>query len=608
MHSLTYIKISNFRSCLSTELSINEYTPIVGYNNAGKSTILSAIEWLLAPTALTAVDFNVTDQSLIVEGKVVGIDIAILEAMPNNHAQAIRPYLSGDEIRIRRKMPSSGAATTAKLEVRDLAVTDENAETAWRNNPTGLDGAIKAIFPSPIRVQAMEKACDDVGKSSKTNTIGRLIAAITEEVKRAHEVEFSAALKTIRDRLAADGENRAEELQMLDTEASAHLAELFPGLSLKIDLAPPEIPDLFKSGTVQVLESDGAGSIRSFDSVGHGAQRCIQMALIRHLAAKTAAIGGSPRTTLLLIDEPELYLHPQGIEQVRLALKKLSKNGYQVVFSTHSPALITRDSAPDTVIVRKNCTPLSTSARNPLRAAAITAIADAPHQSRMIFELGRASEVFFSDKVLLGEGKTEARLLPIAYEAIRGRSLKGDRLGLVAVDSSTSLVPAKRVLGEMQIEAVALADLDFAFKVAPRQGLLPDTDPDLAAARPILARLSTVAGADFLLETDGLPKKGGTLKPADAWAMFAADADGRTIAESLHAKLLRHGFWLWVVGTIEDALGGVGKGEAAIQSLELSIPTKTPIQLQAELPLFAALLEWFNPLIDPIPAAPAQPL
>jgi putative ATP-dependent endonuclease of OLD family len=596
MHSLTYVKISNFRSCLTTELSINEFTPIVGYNNAGKSTILSAIEWLLAPTSFASSDFNVADHPVVVEGKVVGINAVILDAMPNNHAQAIRPYLANGEVRIRRKMASPGTAASAKIEVRDLTVSDEKSETAWRTNPVGLDSAIKAIFPSPIRVQAMEKAGDDVGKSSKTNTIGRLIAAITDEVKRAHEEEFSAALKTIRDRLAADGENRAVELQTLDSEASAQLAELFPGLALKIDIAPPDIPDLFKSGTVQVIESDGPGSIRSFDSVGHGAQRCIQLALIRHLAAKTAATGGSPRTTLLLIDEPELYLHPQGIEQVRLALKKLSKNGYQVVFSTHSPALITRDSAPNTVIVRKNGTPLSTSARNPLRAATVMAIDDAPHQSRMIFELGRASEVFFSDKVLLCEGKTEARLLPIIYEALRGKSLKGDRFGLVAVDSSSSLIPAKKVLIEMQIDSVALADLDFAFKVAPRQGVLEAADADLFAALQILCRLSVVPGADFQLETDGLPKKGGTLKPADAWAAFAADTEGKLVSESLHRKLLSHGIWLWKVGTIEDALGGAGKGEATIRALELSIPAMPPTSIQSDLPEISALLNWFAPV------------
>jgi energy-coupling factor transporter ATP-binding protein EcfA2 len=595
MHSLTYIKITNFRSCLSTELSVNEFTPIVGYNNAGKSTILSAIEWLLAPTGLTETDFNVADQTLIVEGTVVGIDDSILDAMPHNHSQAVRPYLTDGKIRIRRKMLSPGTAATARLEVRDLTIIDEISNAAWRSNPTGLDGAIKALFPIPIRVHAMDKVSDDVGKSSKTNTIGRLISAITEGVKRAHEAEFSAALKMIRDRLAADGANRAEELQILDTEASAQLADLFPGLSLKIDLAPPEIPDLFKSGTVHVIERDGAGSIRNLDAVGHGAQRCIQMALIRHLSMKTAANGANPRTTLLLIDEPELYLHPQGVEQVRIALKKLSRNGYQVIFSTHSPALITRDAAPDTVIVRKTGVPLSTLSRNPLRAAVTSAIFNYPHQSRMIFELGRASEIFFSDKVLLCEGKTEARLLPVTYESIRGKSLKGNRLGLVAVDSSTSLFPAKRVLEKMHIETIALADLDFAFKVAPQQGLLQDQDQDLTAARPIFVRLSTVAGADFLLESDGLPKKGGTLKPADAWAAFATDADGRRIAESLHAKLLLHGFWLWVVGTIDHALGAVGKGEAAIQSLERSIPTKSPEAIRTELPLLAALLDWFSP-------------
>ena len=600
MHSLTYIKISNFRSCLATELSINEFTPIVGYNNAGKSTILAAIEWLLAPSALNSGDFNVTDRPLVVEGKVVGIDDAILDKMPTNHAKAISPYLADGEIRIRRQMSSPGSASTAKLEVRDLAVIDESDSAAWHSNPTGLDVAIKAIFPSPIRVQAMEKAGDDVGKSSKSNTIGRLIAEITDEVRRAHETEFSEALKKLRDRLAADGKNRALELQTLDDEASAQLADLFPGLSLKVELVLPEIPDLFKSGTVQVIENDGTGSIRSFESIGHGAQRCIQMALIRYLAAKTAATGASPRTTLLLIDEPELYLHPQGIEQVRLALKKLSVNGYQVVFSTHSPALITRDSAPDTVIVRKNGAPLSTEARNPLRAAVTSTIADAPHQSRMIFELGRASEVFFSDKVLLGEGKTEARLLPIIYETLRGRSLKSDRLGLVAMDSSSSLIQAMRVLKGMQIDAVALADLDFAFKVAPQHGLLEDADPDLTAARAIFARLSCAANADFLLETDGLPKKGGTLRPAAAWAAFAADADGHQIAQSLHDKLLQHGVWLWVVGTIEDALGGIGKGESAIQSLELSIPKKTAAQLQNELPLVCSLIDWFGPSVEQI--------
>jgi len=593
MHALSHLTISNYRSCRATVLQLHSFTPIVGYNNAGKSNILNAIEWLLSASALTQADFNDSAEPVIVAGQIEGVDSVLLAAMPTNQASAITPFVVDQRLRIRRKMTAPGTAASAKIEVRDPAVTNEEDEAAWRSNPTGLDGAIKALFPSPIRIHAMENAADDVGKSSKTNTIGRLIAAITEPVRLAHEGEFLDALAQIQKRLSADGTERAAELQTLDAETTAQLAELFPGLSLKIDIAAPELPDLFKSGTVQVIEGDGDGSKRNFDSLGHGAQRCIQMALIRHLASKNI-VAGSPKRTLLLIDEPELYLHPQGIEQVRLALRTLSKGGYQIVFSTHSPSLITHDSAPNAVIVRKNGSPISTQARNPLLAAATAAIAGAPHQARMIFELGRAAEVFFSDCVLIGEGKTEARLLPIVYESLRSRSLKGDRLGLVAVDSSSSIVPAMNVLREMQIDAFAVADLDFAFKVAPRQGILPATDPDLAAAGPILTRLAPIAG--FALGTDGYPCKGGGLKPADAWAAFAADPDGAIIAANLHSKLLPHGIWLWKVGTIEDALGSSGKGEQAIQVLELDLPTKSPADIRSDLPAITALIDWFSPL------------
>ncbi|MGC6761680.1 AAA family ATPase, partial [Escherichia coli] len=88
-------------------------------------------------------------------------------------------------------------------------------------------------------------------------------------------------------------------------------------------------------------------------SYGHGTQRSIQMSLIRHLADITNG-DDIKTTTLLLIDEPELYLHPFAIEQIRESLKTLSHHGYQIIFSTHSSQMITSDLAKDTVLIRKN--------------------------------------------------------------------------------------------------------------------------------------------------------------------------------------------------------------------------------------------------------------
>ena len=52
MHTLAQISISNFRSCKNVSLCLSDFTPIVGYNNAGKSNILAAVEWLIDPSAL----------------------------------------------------------------------------------------------------------------------------------------------------------------------------------------------------------------------------------------------------------------------------------------------------------------------------------------------------------------------------------------------------------------------------------------------------------------------------------------------------------------------------------------------------------------------------
>ena len=63
---------------------------------------------------------------------------------------------------------------------------------------------------------------------------------------------------------------------------------------------------------------------RDVSALGHGAQRSIQMALVRHLADIKRDSGEQASNTILLIDEPELYLHPQAIEVLRDALKTLS--------------------------------------------------------------------------------------------------------------------------------------------------------------------------------------------------------------------------------------------------------------------------------------------
>ncbi|MFM4839284.1 AAA family ATPase [Aeromonas veronii] len=37
MHRISELEIKNFRSCKNTKIKLEKFTPLVGYNNAGKS-------------------------------------------------------------------------------------------------------------------------------------------------------------------------------------------------------------------------------------------------------------------------------------------------------------------------------------------------------------------------------------------------------------------------------------------------------------------------------------------------------------------------------------------------------------------------------------------
>lgn len=590
MHKLAHVSIINFRSCKNVSLPLGDFTPVVGYNNGGKSNILTAIEWLIDPSSLTFGDFFEANTAIVIEGKVTGVSVDLINKMPENQQKQINPYIEKETLRFRRVIGKPGPASNAKLEVRNPKVVDDNAADAWAINPAGIPQALKALFPESIRVHAMQDVADDVVKQTKGNTIGKLIADVIEPVRKSHEGELKEALKEITDKFSADGVNRAVELKEFDDGATSSLNDLFPGLRLKLDVPVPEIPDLFKNGTMRVIETQGDATYsRNFAAVGHGAQRCIQMALIRYLAEKKAEKDEGKRK-LLLIDEPELYLHPQGIEQVRQALTTLSVGRYQVIFTTHSPLMLHRDQAPHTVIVRKPDHVNGTITRKPLRTAVDDAIKNAGHAARLIFELGNSAQVFFSDRVLLNEGKTEQALIPLLYECYFGRTPRADRIGLVPMNGSGNFHNALSVLKAMEIDGRIVADLDYAFGNARHICVEADA-PEMGKVKQILDNLQKTHGFPL---ADGLPTKdkSGKWTAAKVWRLFSQDPEGTKIVSEQHVKLKTRGVWVWRDGTIEDVLNVSDKGEDIIQELEQEIPHNRANDLMTKYPTVAEFLNW----------------
>ncbi len=566
-HILSEITIRNFKSIRTETFELSEFTPLVGYNNAGKSNMLEAIKWLLRKTALGDSSFHDITLPVEMEGLITGITQVILDQLPENQRTSIQPFLSNDSLSIKRVQPLPNVAVA---QIRLLVKDPANIGTAneWRANPTGLDQAIQALFPEPIHIGAMENAEEDVSKSKNTTTIGKLLAEIIGPIQTSYSTQVQTALDGIKELLDVDGTARAAELTAFDTAVSGKVESFFPGVNIKVHVPTPELKEVFSKGTIKVFENlNPAG--RDVSALGHGAQRSIQMALVRHLADIKRDSGTQTSNTILLIDEPELYLHPQAIEVLRDALKTLSTQGYQVIFSTHSPFMITSKDVGNTLLIRKNDT-LGTHKRNSLKAAIPAVVTTAPSQLELIFSLSHSSNILFSERVILAEGTTENRLMPSIIQKVTSRTVGLHKTAFVAMGGSGNTRKAMLVLNTMDIPTRAIVDLDFALKNGERDGFLTVGDVDVAA---IQAHLTTIAPTHAITLNAGWPTNS-SMSAADAFRLLAREAAIQPNLVSLKAKMQAVGIYVWTKGTIEDHLGGIPKNESGWANFNARLDTE----------------------------------
>ncbi len=552
-HQLSKVIIKNYKSCRETELKLLSYTPLVGYNNAGKSNALSAIQWLLRKSSLKTEDYFDPEMPIEVIGIIDGISTELLNEMPAKQKASIKKYINSEQLQIKRvqEKPNAKAA-----EIRISVWNKQNGE--WILNPTGIDNAISALLPEPIRIGAMENAAEDSAKAKTSTTIGKLLAEFIAPVKAAHEADLSQHLNEVARRISCDGDSRFGELDTIDSKLNEKIDDLFPGMSVKLHFNTPVFDDLIKAGTIRVYEGQQVG--RDFSSYGHGAQRSIQMALIQYLAeVKRSSVNGVA-TTLLLIDEPELYLHPFAIEQIREALIELSKNGYQVIISTHSAQMITPEYAENTLLIRK-CEQQGTYARERLIDAIQRVIPNSTHQMEQIFSLSHSTQVLFAENVVLTEGKTELRLLPYIFKSIANKTMGQEKHALVAQGGVNDTKKSLDILKAMDLPAKAIVDLDYSFNGAVTHGFISNTDTDIVQLKAIFQRLEQ-EGKITINSSNGLPRNG-IVKASKAFELLASEQDAQPLIDSLHSKMLAQNIWLWKKGAIEAHIGTDSKDESA---------------------------------------------
>jgi putative ATP-dependent endonuclease of the OLD family len=558
MHRLRSITIRNLKSIKDETFPLDDFTPLIGYNNAGKTNILLGIKWLLHPHRLDSNSFNSQDRAVEVFGTFSGLSKRLLEQLPAEEGEALGAFVNNNEVHLlRRQQDPNDGLNQIELCIRNQYFQDPAQE--WIPIPTAAMWGIYRLFPKPIYINSLDNPFDEDLRNPTLTVVGKLIGEIIKPLEQRYHVQLSTTLKKLNSIFSADGWDRAPELLEFDSQCNANLEPLFPSMRVKLHVPSPKLSEIFKTGTLHVFESDEANPA-DVSTMGTGARRTIQMALIRQLAEVRKANIHHHSRRLLLIDSPELYLHPQAVELVRVSLKKLSKEGYQVIFATHSAQMVTSEDVGTSLLIRK--TPgRGTFKRQRIEDAIKQVITDAPSQLQMLFSLSNSNELLFADNVLLTEGKTELRILPHIFEMVTNESFALIKCALIRQGGVSNTKKSIQVLSAMDLPTRAIVDLDYAFTSAVGHHFLKKKDPDLHILQEILAEFAKQKDIRLI---NGLPVNRNSAMPAaQAYAQLASNSEARPYIHNLHRKLLKHNIWLWTRGAIEEHLGIQGKNEQA---------------------------------------------
>ncbi len=244
-------------------------------------------------------------------------------------------------------------------------IMDEGQFFGWKGVGAGkLNKFMRFFFIPAVHEYSEEEKAE---KSTYLNEI--LDLAIRRRIIETPELkEFKeSTLNKYKELIQSENESIVQELS---NELSQRLDKLSPGCSLFVDYQPGDVNFIKTQYGTELQEYGFRGPI---SSVGHGVQRTSFFTLLQYLGEQQVISRIDDNTSegdaemsmenkffiLFIIEEPELYQHPNRIRLIKKILQDLTEVSndslyqFQIICSSHSPYLIDIQDAEDIRIMRK---------------------------------------------------------------------------------------------------------------------------------------------------------------------------------------------------------------------------------------------------------------
>lgn len=412
---LTKLIIKNYRCIGSTpvEIDLDDIVVLVGANNVGKSSILKAYELAMSQGSAKA-DLSIEDfpNNKIDENNLPEIELHTI-IYDNTPGDRWIQTLGNGEMLVKERWIWH-AEGKPKREGWDVEAN------SWSENvPWGAPNVANARRPEPHKVDAFdspEKQAEAIKKL--------LMQALNDRVKNLKmenaqdgqdENDYKKLLNQVKELQKKIVSEAKEQIDEVNDELTSLVEKVFPNYKIDFDAKPEDdlesTINLFKADA-QLLMGPADGYLSTIDRQGSGARRTLLWTAIKFISEnnqKGKADGSTTRPHLLLIDEPEICLHPNAIREACNVLYNLPDTGkWQVMVTTHSPIFIDFSKDNTTIIKVERTAEGNIKGTTVFRPNKVQLDEDDKRNLKLLNLCDPyVAEFFFGGKVIVVEGDTE---------------------------------------------------------------------------------------------------------------------------------------------------------------------------------------------------------
>ncbi|MGB4644590.1 MAG: AAA family ATPase [Dictyoglomaceae bacterium] len=416
--------IKNFRSIKEQEINFDKLNAFVGPNNAGKSNIMRALNLILGESWPSVYSFNEKDFYNYDKLNEIEIEVTFDSQLICDH----RVY---------------GFRLTFDGTNSEYFAIDNNTNVVTYNTKRGqqnLHVSNEMKDEVSLMYLGLDRQASQQIRATQGTLYGKLLRRIEKQMEEGDKNNFKNDIqKSYKNYIYAT------YLKGIEEDLKNYVREQ-TGLDLCLRLSIFDPIETIKNLKPYLRENQ---SLQEFDAEDMGAG--VQSALAIAIARTYAKIVKQP--LIIAIEEPELYLHPHGCRHFYRLLKELSKDGVQIIYTTHERSFVNVSDFQSIHLVKKE------SGETKVYS---TIERDVPLKDEIKlaskFDEG-INEVFFANQVVLVEGVADKIACQFALEKL-GMELDKESISIIECGGNKEVKPISEVLRFFNIPTYALIDED----------------------------------------------------------------------------------------------------------------------------------------------------